>query len=240
MVRKSCSICTRCKFIGTSISATTSAPYSTRRPCFISRISMAKTSAAFFSSSFVMKSGAGSFCSTHHHFTTCARRPNSSTLNERRTQTTLRSECPSRKSPRAAEPNRITHSRFADANSFSLLTSSTSFVSVESISRPFLSFQPGYQPPEAPPPPLLPPPNPPNPPPPPPKPPPPQSPPPELLCELPNSVPSTNQSKPLPPDPPPRDDKLAITIKNRINPNKNQIPGIPPLSSRLRILPAGC
>src|SRR5260370_8799418 len=54
-------------------------------------------------------------------------------------QTTLRSECPSRKSPRAVEPNKITHSRFAAANSFSRLTSSVSFVSVECISNPFLS-----------------------------------------------------------------------------------------------------
>src|SRR6266404_590100 len=103
-------------------------------------------------------------------------------------------------------------------------------------------FIPRYQLPEAPPPPLLPPPNPPNPPPPPPppNPPPPQPPPPEPPFELPNSVPSRNQSKPLPPGPPPRDDKLAITIKNRINPNRNQIPGIPPLSPSFRILPAGC
>src|SRR6266702_3897341 len=54
-------------------------------------------------------------------------------------QTTLRSECPSRKSPRAVEPNKITHSRFAAANSFSRFTSSVSFVSVECISNPFLS-----------------------------------------------------------------------------------------------------
>src|SRR5712664_3933976 len=54
-------------------------------------------------------------------------------------QTTLRSEYPSRKSPRPADPNKMTHSRFAPANSFSLLTSSVSFVSVESISHPFLS-----------------------------------------------------------------------------------------------------
>src|SRR6266568_1851955 len=240
MVRKSCSICTRCKFIGTSISATTSAPYSTRRPRFISRISMAKTSAACRNSSFVKKRGAGSFCSTHHHFTTSAIRPSSSTLNAWRTQTTLRSEWPSRKSPRAPEPYNMTHSRFVAANSFSRFTSSLSFASVDSISLFFLP--PRYQLPEAPPPPLLPPPNPPNPPPPPPppKPPPPQPSPPELLCELPNSVPSRNQSNPLPPGPPPRDDKLAITIKNRINPNKNQIPGIPPLSPSFRILPAGC
>src|SRR2546425_10654208 len=33
----------------------------------------------------------------------------------------------------------MTHSRFAAANSFSLLTSSVSFVSVESIAHPFLS-----------------------------------------------------------------------------------------------------
>src|SRR5216684_163174 len=58
MVRRSCSICTRCRFIGTSISATTSVPKSTRRPRFISRISMAKTFAACRSSSFVKKSGA--------------------------------------------------------------------------------------------------------------------------------------------------------------------------------------
>src|SRR5882762_2548763 len=32
---------------------------------------MAKTFAAFLSSSFVKKRGAGSFCSTHHHFATC-------------------------------------------------------------------------------------------------------------------------------------------------------------------------
>src|SRR5882724_2756807 len=105
----------------------------------MSRISMAKTSAACFSSSLVKKSGAGSFCSTHHHFTTCASRPNSSTLSECRTQTTLRSECPSWKSPSAAEPNKMTHSRFAAANSFSLLTNSASFVSVDNISHPFLS-----------------------------------------------------------------------------------------------------
>src|SRR5207244_12996340 len=54
-------------------------------------------------------------------------------------QTTLRSECPSRKSPRAADPNKMTHSRLAAANSFSLLTSSVSLVSVESIAHPFLS-----------------------------------------------------------------------------------------------------
>src|SRR5207247_2190736 len=54
-------------------------------------------------------------------------------------QTTLRSECASRKSPRAAEPNKITHSRFAAANSFSLRTNSASFVSVDCISNPFLS-----------------------------------------------------------------------------------------------------
>src|ERR1700731_4718330 len=54
-------------------------------------------------------------------------------------QTTLRSERPSRKSPRAADPNKMTHSRFAPANSFSRLTSSVSLVSVESISHPFLS-----------------------------------------------------------------------------------------------------
>src|SRR5436190_1842990 len=60
----------------------------------------------------------------------------------------------------------MTDSRFTAANSFSLLTSSVSFVSLECISPPFLLSQP-YQLPEAPPPPLLPPPNPPNPPPPP-------------------------------------------------------------------------
>src|SRR5438445_3815301 len=103
------------------------------------RISMAKTSAAFFSSSLVKKSGAGSFWSAHHHFTTCASRPNSSRLSECRMQTTLRSECASRKSPRAAEPNKITHSKFAAANSFSLRTNSASFVSVDCISNPFLS-----------------------------------------------------------------------------------------------------
>src|SRR6267378_5966576 len=100
---------------------------------------MAKTSAACFSSSLVKKSGAGSFWSTHHHFTTCASRPSSSTLSECRMPTTLRSECPSRKSPRAADPYKITHSRFAAANSFSLLTNSANFVSVDNISHPFLS-----------------------------------------------------------------------------------------------------
>src|SRR2546429_6255301 len=54
-------------------------------------------------------------------------------------QTTLRSECASRKSPRAAEPNKITHSKFVAANSFSLRTNSASFVSVDCISNPFLS-----------------------------------------------------------------------------------------------------
>src|SRR6266446_1268429 len=142
---------------------------------------MAKTSAACFSSSLVKKSGAGSFWSTHHHFTTCASRPSSSTLSECRMQTTLRSECPSRKSPRAADPYKITHSRFAAANSFSLRTNSASFASMESIPNPLLSPK-RYQLPDAPPPPLLPPPNPPNPPPPPqplelpPKPPPPRPP----------------------------------------------------------------
>src|SRR6266571_7293729 len=208
MVRKSCSICRRCRFMGTSILATRSSPYSTRRPCFISRISTAKTSAACRNSSCVKKSGAGSFCSTHHHFTTPARRPSSSTVRERRMQATLRSECPSRKSPRAADPNKRTHSKFVAANSFSRFTSSVSFASVESISASFPALR-LYQLPDAPPPPLLPPPNPPNPPPPdhppdpPPNPPPPQPPPdprPELLA----IIPRKNHSRPLPPDPPPR------------------------------------
>src|ERR1700674_1326294 len=56
--------------------------------------------------------------------------------------TTLRSECPSRKSPRAADPNKITHSRFVAPNSFSLFTNSASFVSVDNISHPFLSPSP--------------------------------------------------------------------------------------------------
>src|SRR5216683_1196988 len=99
---------------------------------------MAKTSAACRNSSLVKKRGAGSFCSTHHHFTTSAIRPSSSTLNTWRTQTTLRSECPGRKSPRAPEPYNMTHSRFVAANSFSRFTSSLSFASVDSISPFFL------------------------------------------------------------------------------------------------------
>src|SRR5216684_3729525 len=137
----------------------------------------------------------------------------------------------------------MTHSRFAAANSFSLLTSSVSFVSVESISHPLLIIR-RYQSPEAPPPPLSPPPNPPNPPPslPPPKPPPPQPPesPPERLPALSASIPSRNQSKPLPPDPPPRgppprEDRLAITKKNTINPSTNQSPRFPPRLPVVRI-----
>src|ERR1700730_218496 len=100
-------------------------------------------------------------------------------------QATLRSECPGRKSPLAAEPNKMTHSTFVAANSFSLFTNSVSFASVESISLFFLSFCATSFPrrrhlPGPPPPPLPPPPNPPNPPPPPPKPPPPHPPPPQL------------------------------------------------------------
>src|SRR5438105_11377972 len=108
----------------------------------MSRISMAKTSAACRNSSCVKKSGAGSFCSTHHHFTTPASRPSSSKLSERKMHTTFRSECPSRKSPRAAEPNKITHSKFVAANSLSRFTSSVNFASIESISA---SFQSLYQ-----------------------------------------------------------------------------------------------
>src|SRR6266550_829334 len=146
-------------------------------------------------------------------------------------QTTLRSECPSRKSPRAADPNKMTHSRFAPANSFTLLTSSVSLVSVESISHPFL-FIPRYQLPEAPPPP--------------PKPPPPQppEPPPERLPALSASIPSRNQSKPLPSDPPPRrppprEDRLAITKKSTIKPSTNQSPRFPARAPVFRICPAG-
>src|SRR5437764_541046 len=128
------SICSRCRFIGTSVFATRSSPYKTRRPCFMSKISMAKTSAACRNSSCVKKSGAGSFCSTHHHFTTPASLPSSSTLSERKIHTTFRSECPSRKSPRAAEPNKMTHSKFVAANSLNRFTSSVSLPSVESIS----------------------------------------------------------------------------------------------------------
>src|SRR5438067_2277819 len=144
MVRRSCSICSRCRFIGTSIFATKSSPYNTRRPCFMSRISIAKTSAACRNSSCVKKSGAGSFCSTHHHFTAPASRPSSSTVRERKMHTTLRSECPPRKSPRAAEPNKMTHSRLLAANSFNRFTSSVSFVSVESIFASFLKPGPGF------------------------------------------------------------------------------------------------
>ena len=51
-------------------------------------------------------------------------------------------KCPSRKSPRAAEPNKMTHSRFVVANSFSRFTSSVSFASVESISSSILLASP--------------------------------------------------------------------------------------------------
>src|SRR5438132_10869774 len=147
-------------------------------------------------------------------------------------QTTLRSECPSRKSPRAADPYKITHSRFAAANSFSLRTNSASFASMESISNPLLSPK-RYQLPEAPPPPLLPPPNPPNPPPPPPppKPPPPQSPP-ELLPPplLLVSIPRRNQRQPLPPAPrPPRPERLPIARKKIIRTRMTQNIGNPVL-----------
>src|SRR5437763_13559390 len=188
MVRRSCSTCSECRFIGTSIFATKSSPYSTRRPCLMSTISIAKTSAACRNSSCVKKSGAGSFCSTHHHFTTPASRPSSSTDSERKIQTTLRSECPSRKSPRAAEPNKMTHSKLLAANSFNRFTSSASLASVERISASSLnstaflrfgSFQlPFSHLPDAPPPPLLPPPTTPHPPPPPHPPDPPPTPPP--------------------------------------------------------------
>src|SRR6266446_1565815 len=187
---------------------------------------MAKTSAACFSSSLVKKSGAGSFWSTHHHFTTCASRPSSSTLSECRMPTTLRSECPSRKSPRAADPYKITHSRFAAANSFSLRTNSASFASMESISNPLLSPK-RYQLPEAPPPPLLPPPNPPNPPPPekppelPPNPPPPRQPPPLM----PPSIGPIHQPPP-PRRPPPAPLFPARAIEKMIQ-IRNSIPQKP-------------
>src|SRR5215472_18843177 len=142
--------------------------------------------------------------------------------------TTFKSECPSRKSPRAADPNKMTHSKFVAANSFSLFTNSVSFASVESISASIfisprqnlmrlVSMRSFYQLPEAPPPPLLPPPNPPKPPPPPPHPlePPPNPPPPQPprgpLPEF-ASIPSRNQAKPLPPPPPGRlPEKRPIT-----------------------------
>src|SRR5215467_15194821 len=194
----------------------------------MSRISMEKTSAACRNSSCVKNSGAGSLWSKHHHFTTPANRPSSSTVSERRMHATFKSECPSRKSPRAAEPNKITHSRFVAANSLSRFTSSVSFASVESISasNPELpqsrSRKFSHQLPEAPPPPLLPPPNPPNPPPPPPhslepppNPPPPQSPRdprPEFTI-----IPSKNHSKPLPPPPPGRIPDERPINENRIN-----------------------
>src|SRR5216684_1559050 len=141
----------------------------------------------------------------------------------------------------------MTHSRFAAANSFSLLTSSVSFVSVESISHPLLIIR-RYQSPEAPPPPLSPPPNPPNPPPslPPPKPPPPQPPesPPERLPALSASIPSRNQSKPLPPDPPPRrppprEERPPISRKNAIKASKYHSPRFPRPPPLFRIRPAG-
>src|SRR5215467_16047817 len=226
--------------MGTSIFETRSSPYKMRRPCFMSRISMEKTSAASRNSSCVKNSGAGSFCSTFHHFTTPASRPSSSTVRECNMHATFKSECPSRKSPRAAEPNKITHSRFVAANSLSRFTSSVSFASVESISasNPELpqsrSRKFSYQLPEAPPPPLLPPPNPPNPPPPPPhplepppNPPPPQPPPrPEFA-----SIPSKNQPKPLPLPPPGRIPEERPRPRNE---NSSRIPamiqkiGIPP------------
>src|SRR5438046_10510826 len=125
----------------------------------------------------------------------------------------------------------MTDSRFTAANSFSLLTSSVSFVSLECISPPFLLSQP-YQLPEAPPPPLLPPPNPPNPPPPPlpPKPPPPQPPPPEPRPVLLASIPSRNQRQPLPPAPrPPRPERLPIARKKIIRTRMTQNIGNPVL-----------
>src|SRR6266705_124575 len=142
----------------------------------------------------------------------------------------------------------MTDSRFTAANSFSLLTSSVSFVSLECISPPFPLSQP-YQLPEAPPPPLLPPPNPPNPPLPlPPKPPPLQPPPPQSLPErlpaLSASIPSRNQSKPLPPDPPPRrpplrEDRLPIAANNRIKPSTSQTPQFALSARPSRCPPAG-
>src|SRR5439155_16343412 len=65
-------------------------------------------------------------------------------VRERKMHTTLRSECPPRKSPRAAEPNKMTHSRLLAANSFNRFTSSVSFVSVESIFASFLKPGPGF------------------------------------------------------------------------------------------------
>src|SRR6266480_2930417 len=129
----------------------------------------------------------------------------------------------------------MTDSRFSAANSFSLLTSSVSFVSLECISPPFLLSQP-YQLPEAPPPPLLPPP-------PPLQPPPPQSLP-ERLPALSASIPSRNQSKPLPPDPPPRrpplrEDRLPIAANNRIKPSTSQTPQFALSARPSRFPPAG-
>src|SRR6266513_2303765 len=114
----------------------------------------------------------------------------------------------------------MTDSRFTAANSFSLLTSSVSFVSLECISPPFLLSQ-RYQLPEAPPPPLLPPPNPPNPPPPPlpPKPPPLQPPPPRR--------------------PPLREDRLPIAANNRIKPSTSQTPQFALSARPSRFPPAG-
>src|SRR5260370_13479060 len=138
----------------------------------------------------------------------------------------------------------MTHSRLAGANSFSLLTSSLNFVSVESISHPLLIIR-RYQSPEAPPPPLSPPPNPPNPPPslPPPKPPPPQPRLERLPVSLP-SIPRRNQSKPLPPDPPPlrpppREERLPITTRKTIKPSRNKTPSFALSSPRFRMRPMG-
>src|SRR5262249_53176179 len=145
---------------------------------------MAKTSAASRNSFSVKSNGAGSFCSLTHQVITGATRFNSAAEREPITQSTFKSDRPSRCSPRAADPWRITDSRFSCAASFSRPTNPVSLVSL-----PFIAFL-AYQSPPAPPPPLLPPPNPPKPPPPPLSEPPPQPP------ELPPNPP------PLQPPPP--------------------------------------
>src|SRR5256714_13737412 len=143
----------------------------------MSNSSMAKTSADLSSSSLVKKSGAGCLSEPVHHFTTGAIRASSSMASERTVHITFKSERPSRKSPRAAEPYTITDSRFDPRAS---CRRSTRFFKRSCISRSRHSSR-IHQLPDAPPPPLLPPPKPPkppeNPPEPPPKPPPLQRPP---------------------------------------------------------------
>src|SRR5579884_591671 len=180
----------------------------------MSKSSIAKTSADSRNSLRRKKRGAVSLCCFSHQTSAGLRRASSAASSDLSVHKMFRSDREASYSPRAAEPYKITDSRFSPASSRSLRTSSSSFSSGFCIL--WLHAGNAHQLPEAPPPPLIPPPNPPNPPPPP-KLPPPQPPPPQPFPRLPpppsKKIHQGNEAPDLPLDPPALRNALLKAVK---------------------------